>query len=122
MLRTGHYTKNIAAALEENKTEMSGMILETIKNDPQTKRVKYIPFHDEIIQLIVDTTFRMVLQVLADERTDELVADVLRENIDQIRDTVNAVAEELAAIKRRAFHAILDEEGERLPQGQALIA
>ena len=88
VLRTGHYTKNIAAALEENKTEMSGMILETIKNDPQTKRVKYIPFHDEIIQLIVDTTFRMVLQVLADERTDELVADMLRENIDQIRDSV----------------------------------
>ncbi|CAM3830541.1 ion transporter [Tsukamurella ocularis] len=88
VLKSGHYTKNIAAALEENKPEMSGMILETIKNDPQTKRVKYIPFHDEIIQLIVDTTFRMVLQVLADERTDELVADMLRENIDQIRDSV----------------------------------
>lgn len=88
VLKSGHYTKNIAAALEENKPEMTGMILETIKNDPQTRRVKYIPFHDEIIQLIVDTTFRMVLQVLADERTDELVADMLRENIDQIRDSV----------------------------------
>ncbi|TWS25155.1 ion transporter [Tsukamurella sputi] len=88
VLKTGHYTKNIAAALEENKPEMSGMILETIKNDPQTKSVKYIPFHDEIIQLIVDTTFRMVLQVLADQRTDELVSDMLRENIDQIRDSV----------------------------------
>lgn len=88
VLKTGHYTKNIAAALEENKPEMSGMILETIKSDPQTKRVKYIPFHDEIIQLIVDTTFRMVLQVLTDPRTDELVSDMLRENIDQIRDSV----------------------------------
>lgn len=88
VLKTGHYTKNITSALEENKPEMAGMILETIKNDPQTKRIRYIPFHDEIIQLIVDTTFRMVLQVLADERTDELVADVLRENIDQIRDSV----------------------------------
>ncbi len=88
VLKTGHYTKNIAAALEENKPEMSGMILETIKQDPQTKRIKYIPFHDEIIQLIVDTTFRMVLQVLTDERTDELVSDLLRENIDQIRESV----------------------------------
>ncbi|BDD83105.1 hypothetical protein TPB0596_28680 [Tsukamurella pulmonis] len=96
VLKAGHYTKNIAAALEENKPEMTGMILETIKNDPQTKRVKYIPFHDEIIQLIVDTTFRMVLQVLADERTDELVSDMLRENIDQIRDTVKR-KEEAAA-------------------------
>jgi hypothetical protein len=30
-------------------------------------------------------------------------------------------AEDLAAIKRRAFHAILDEEEERLPKVKALI-
>lgn len=84
-LRTGHYTRNIAAALEENRAELDEMIVELIKNDPQTRRVRYVPFHDDIIRLIADTTFRLTFEVLADPRTDELVADMIRENVDQIR-------------------------------------
>ncbi|MEV0357438.1 ion transporter [Nocardia sp. NPDC050697] len=84
-LRTGHYTRNIAAALEENRSELDEMIVDLIKNDPQTRRVRYLPFHDDIIRLIADTTFRLTFQVLADPRTDELVADMIRENVDQIR-------------------------------------
>ncbi|WP_107653730.1 hypothetical protein [Nocardia suismassiliense] len=85
VMRTGHYTRNIAAALQENRSELDEMILELIKKDPQAGRVRYIPFHDDIIRLIADTTFRILFQVLEDPRTDELVSDVLRENIDQIR-------------------------------------
>lgn len=88
VLRTGHYTRNIAAALAENRAELDEMIVDLIKKDPQAGRVRYIPFHDEIIRLIADTTFRIVFQVLEDPRTDELVSDMLRENIDQIRDAV----------------------------------
>ncbi|WP_051026478.1 hypothetical protein [Nocardia higoensis] len=88
VLRTGHYTRNIAAALEENRAEMDEMIVELIKKDPQAGKVRYIPFHDEIIRLIADTTFRIVFQVLADPRTDELVSDMIRENVDQIRGAV----------------------------------
>ncbi|MFE7798252.1 ion transporter [Nocardia sp. NPDC057440] len=89
VLRSGHYTRNIAAALEENRVEMDEMILELIKKDPQAGRVRYIPFHDDIIRLIADTTFRILFQVLEDPRTDELVSDMLRENIDQIRTAVH---------------------------------
>lgn len=88
VLRTGHYTRNIAAALEENRGELDEMIVELIKNDPQAGRVRYIPFHDEIIRLIADTSFRIMFQVLADPRTDELVSDMIRENVDQIRESV----------------------------------
>ncbi|WP_067864485.1 ion transporter [Nocardia shimofusensis] len=88
VLRTGHYTRNIAAALEENRAEMDEMILEFIKKDPHAGKVRYIPFHDDIIRLIADTTFRIVFQVLADPRTDELVSDMIRENVDQIRGAV----------------------------------
>ncbi|MBF6357966.1 ion transporter [Nocardia higoensis] len=88
VLRTGHYTRNIAAALEENRAAMDEMILEFIKKDPQAGKVRYIPFHDDIIRLIADTTFRIVFQVLADPRTDELVSDMIRENVDQIRGAV----------------------------------
>ncbi|WP_245552924.1 ion transporter [Nocardia veterana] len=85
VLRRGQYTRNIAAALEENRDELDAMILELIKNDPAAGRVRYVPFHDEIIRAIADTSFRIVFQVLADPRTDELVGDVLRENINQMR-------------------------------------
>lgn len=88
VLRTGHYTRNIAAALEENRSELDEMIVEMIKNDPQVGRVRYIPFHDEIIRLAADTVFRILFQVLADPRTDELVSDMVRENVDQIRESV----------------------------------
>lgn len=84
VLRTGHYTRNVAAALEENRTELDEMILELIKEDPAAGKIRYIPFHDEIVRLIADTVFRIVFGVLADPRTDELVSDMLRENIDQI--------------------------------------
>ncbi|MET7773100.1 ion transporter [Nocardia sp. NPDC005366] len=88
VLRTGHYTRNIAAALEENRSELDDMIVELIKNDPQAGKVRYIPFHDDIMRLVADTTFRIVFQVLADPRTDELVSDMIRENVDQIRTAV----------------------------------
>ena len=51
VLKTCHYTANIAAALEENRHDLEQMVLETVKNDPQTKRVKYISFQiDEMIK------------------------------------------------------------------------
>ncbi|MQY17874.1 ion transporter [Nocardia macrotermitis] len=89
VLRVGQYTRNIAAALEENRAEMDQMIMELIERDPALGRVKYLPFHEEIIRGIASTSFRIVFQVLADPRTDELVGDVLRENVHQMRRAVH---------------------------------
>lgn len=89
VLRTGQYTRNIANALEENRFEIDQMILEIIRSDPQLGRVRYLPFHEDIIRGIADASFRVVFQVLGDPRTDELVADVLRENVHQMRDAVH---------------------------------
>ncbi|GGK60868.1 ion transporter [Nocardia camponoti] len=88
VLRAGHYTQNIAAALEENRTELDDMIVDLIMNDPKTGKVRFIPFHDDIIRLVADTVYRMVRELLDDPRTDEFVADVLRENLDQIGEAV----------------------------------
>ncbi|WP_425302385.1 ion transporter [Nocardia neocaledoniensis] len=90
VLRAGHYTKNIAAALEENHAEVDQMIVDLIKNDPQTGKLRYVPFHDEIIRLISATVYRLLRELLDDPRTDELVADMLRENLDQINEAVRA--------------------------------
>src|SRR5665811_1137875 len=77
VLRSGHYTRNIAWALQENHSE--------IKADPTAKAIGLLPFHDRLISEVTETSLRVILEVLADPRTDELVSDLLRDNIDQIR-------------------------------------
>jgi hypothetical protein len=85
VLRTGHYTRNIASALRENREEIKQMVAEKIKEDPTAGAINYLPFHDRLIEQVSDTTLRVILEVLADPRTDELISDLLRDNIDQIR-------------------------------------
>ena len=90
VLQTGHYTRNIAAALRENHEEIKAMVAEKIKSDPTAGNINFIPFHDRIIDEASETTLRVILEVLADPRTDELVSDMLRDNITQIRAAVRA--------------------------------
>jgi len=88
VLQTGHYTRNVAAALQENRAELKHMITEKIKQDPTTGRINYLPFHDRLLEEAGETLLRVLLEVLADPRTDELVSDMLRDNITQIRRAV----------------------------------
>lgn len=88
VLQTGNYTRNLAAALEENHLEIKQMVTEKIKQDPTASAINYLPFHDRLIREVIETTLRVVFEVLADPRTDELVSDVLRDNITQIRRAV----------------------------------
>jgi hypothetical protein len=93
VLRTGHYTRNIASALRENREEIKEMISEKIKEDPAAGAISMLPFHDRLIEQASETTLRVILEVLADPRTDELVSDLLRDNIDQIRAAVRELNE-----------------------------
>ncbi len=88
VLQTGHYTRNIASALEENRLEIKEMVAEKIKADPSAGAINLIPFHDRLIGQVSETTLRVILEVLADPRTDELVSDMLRDNLRQIRQAV----------------------------------
>ena len=90
VLQTGHYTRNIAAAIEENRVELKAMVAEKIKDDPAAGRINLVPFHDWIIEQASETTLRVIFEILADPRTDELVSDMLRDNITQIRQAVRA--------------------------------
>jgi hypothetical protein len=85
VLKEGTYTRNIAAALRENHDEITAMIAEKIKTDPTTRRVGLVPFHDRLLHDATETALRVILEVLADPRMDELVSDLLRDNIDQLR-------------------------------------
>ncbi len=90
VLRYGHYTRNIASALQENRDEIKEMVAEKIKDDPTAGRINLIPFHDRLIAEVSEAILRMILEVLADPRTDELVSDMLRDNIGQIKQAVRA--------------------------------
>jgi argonaute-like protein implicated in RNA metabolism and viral defense len=94
VLRTGHYTRNIASALQENHMEIKAMVAEKIKDDPTAGRINMVPFHDRIIDLASETALRVILEVLSDPRTDELVSDMLRDNLTQIRQAVRARQDE----------------------------
>jgi predicted secreted protein len=102
VLRTGHYTRNVATALRENRVQLEEMIAEKIKQDPMAGRIKLVPFHDRIISEVTEMTLRVTLEVLADQRTDELVSDLLRDNINQIRQAVREEKNEPPATSQRA--------------------
>jgi len=90
VLQAGHYTRNIASALTENHDEIKAMIVEKVKADPTAGRIGLVPFNERLINQITETTLRVVHEVLADPRTDELVSDLLRDNVTQIRSAVRA--------------------------------
>ena len=88
VLQKGTYTRNIARALDENHQELRAMIADKLRTDPRTGRLKRLPFYDDIVGSVVDAGLDVVQEVLRDPRTDELVADMLRENITQLREAV----------------------------------
>ncbi|WP_216214697.1 ion transporter [Amycolatopsis aidingensis] len=88
VLETGNYPENLARSLDENRVMLRAIIAEKLKNDPQAGRLSRLPFHDEIVQSVVDTAMRVTLEVLTDPRIDEFFAHVVRENREQIRKAV----------------------------------
>lgn len=85
VLSKGTYTQNISRALQENQNDVRAMILEKLRNDPQTGRLKMLPFYNDIVSSVLDAALRVIEEVLKDPRTDELVADMLRENLTQLQ-------------------------------------
>ena len=89
VLTAGRYTRNIASALRENHEQIKLMVAEKVKQDPTAGRIGLVPFHDRLIDEVSETTLRVLLELLADPRTDELFSDLLRDNINQLRDAVH---------------------------------
>ncbi|MEC3980290.1 ion transporter [Amycolatopsis sp. H20-H5] len=88
VLETGNYPENLAKSLSENKMELRAIITEKLTEDPQLGKLKRVPFHGEIVHAVVDTSFRVILEVLADPRIDDFFASVVRDNREQIRRAV----------------------------------
>ena len=88
VIQTGHYTQNISAAIVENHDELKAMAAEKLKHDPNVKLIGRLPGYDTIVSEISETTLRVLIAMLGDPRMDELVSDLLRNNLQQIKQAV----------------------------------
>lgn len=95
VLSKGTYTQNISRALQENQSQLRTMIAEKLREDRQAGRLSRLPFYNDVVESVIDAGLRVVEQVLKDPRTDELVADMLRENLMQLRSAVQQHEAEL---------------------------
>lgn len=84
----GTYTRNVARALAENQDELRDMIRDKLRADPRAGRLSRLPFYNDIVEAAIDSGLHVVSDVLHDPRSDELVADILRENLLQLREAV----------------------------------
>ncbi|KQT93648.1 hypothetical protein ASG49_01215 [Marmoricola sp. Leaf446] len=85
VIQTGHYTRNISAALVENHDALIDLVSEKVRNDPSSRVVSRIPGYDAIVGQVSETTLRVLIEMLGDPRMDELVSDLLRNNLQQIK-------------------------------------
>lgn len=90
VLVQGHYARNVARALEDHQPQLRAMIAEKLREDRQAGKLSRLPFAREATEAVIETALRVVEQVLKDPRTDELISDMLRENLTQIRASVQA--------------------------------
>jgi len=90
VIQTGNYTRHIAAAIEENRAELDAMIVDLVRTDQATGKLRHLPFHDDVVKLVADTVFRIADGALADERVQELISDAIRESATELRANVRA--------------------------------
>ena len=88
VVQTGNYAEHVAAAIEENRAELDALILELIREDQTTRRLRLVPFHDEVVRTVSDTVLRIVHTGLHDPRVHELISDAIRESAVQLRANV----------------------------------
>lgn len=90
VIQTGHYTRNISDALIENHDELKRLIAEKVRQDPSVKLIGKIPGYDAVVSEVTETTLRVLIAMLDDPRMDEVVSDLLRNNLQQIKRAVRA--------------------------------
>jgi hypothetical protein len=88
VIQTGHYTKNISAALVENHDELKHLVTEKVSQDPNVRLISRLPGYNAVVGEVTETTLRVLIEMLGDPRTDELIRDLLRNNLEQIRTAV----------------------------------
>lgn len=88
VLETGNYPQNLARSLRDNQDELRAIVAEKLREDQTTGRLRRLPGHDQVVEGVIDTGFRVIESVLLDPRVDAFFAHVVAENREQIRKAV----------------------------------
>lgn len=113
VLETGNYPENLARSLDAHRAELRAIITEKVSEDPQLGLLRRVPFHGEMVRAVVDTSFRVLLEVLLDPRIDEFFSTVVRENREQIRRAVELGLHDAEAGDREERVAAVEFDGHR---------
>ena len=124
VIQTGHYTKNISDALVENHYELKALVTEKVSEDPNVRLISRLPGYSTVVGEVTETTLRVLIEMLGDPRTDELISDLLRNNLEQIRLAVrdrehervgpHAAPDDLSAKEEQVARGVgLDADDER---------
>lgn len=90
VVQTGQYADHVATALEHNRAEIDQLVIDLIREDELAGRLKFVPFHDDVVRLVSDAVMRIVSDGLTDPRTHTLISDAIREAAEQLRASVRA--------------------------------
>jgi len=88
VIQTGHYTRNISDALIENHDELKLLVAEKVRQDPNVRLIGRLPGYNTVVSEVSETTMRVLIEMLEDARMDELISDLLRNNLEQIKKAV----------------------------------
>ena len=102
VIRTGHYTRNISDAIVENEDELKSLVAEKIREDGGIGVIGHLPGYDRIVSQISESVLHVLIGMLGDPRMDEFVADLLRNNLEQIQEAVHRREYEHVGAFRRA--------------------
>jgi hypothetical protein len=102
VMRTGHYTKNISDAIVENHDELKALVADKIHDSAGLGLIGKLPGYELIVGQASEATLNVLISMLADPRMDEFVSDLLRNNLQQIRESVHAKQNDRAGVFDRS--------------------
>ncbi|MGN6161512.1 MAG: hypothetical protein ACTHOG_07360 [Marmoricola sp.] len=101
VIRTGQYTRNISDAIIENEDHLKALVAEKIRQDGGIGVIAHLPGYDKVVSQISESVLHVLIAMLGDPRMDEFVADLLRNNLEQIQEAVHRREYENVAAFRR---------------------
>lgn len=102
VIRTGQYTRNISDAIVENEDELNALVAQKIREDGGIGVIAHLPGYEKVVTQVSQSVIHVLIGMLGDPRMDEFVADLLRNNLEQIQEAVHRREYEHVAAFRRA--------------------
>lgn len=106
VLQKGRYTQNMADAIEQRGDEVLEIIVEKVQQDPKVGRIRHMPFFEDVVATSSRVTQRILVDLLRDERMEQMVKQIIAQNVEQIRAEVR---------RNEALHARMDHPRAEAP-------